>query len=255
MKLEEQDQPLAVLGGVIAVLLLGLLLAVNAEGLGFGDWLNSNANIITALATAVIAAFTFTLWRTSSGQLRQLQQSNLTALEAARTAQLSAQAAVIAAGAARDEVELARREFVVNHRAKLRVRLVRLGKTNIGQPVSILFRVVNVGDLEAKNIRADLHLVVADDKAAHWHEEFAVADSLVAGKSEVVQRLTTTPRKDDWGKRWAAEARIRIHGSISYTDESGIVRQTGIFRYSTEDLNRFRLPNDKDIERDYEYED
>lgn len=149
------------------------------------------------------------------------------------------------------QIQLAREEFIASHRPRLRIRLVKVKTKNAGDPVGIEFTVTSAGETEAREIKAEVTLEVQSDGGS-VKETFTIADELAPGEPQVVSRVMNMAQPIHWKP---AMGDVRVNGHISYKDKSGIVRRTGFYRYSTGDLNRFRLPADTDIERDYEFED
>ncbi len=154
------------------------------------------------------------------------------------------------------QIRLAREEFIASHRPKLRVRLVRIAKPTPGNPVTVQFTVANVGDSEALNVVAKFTMEIFVTQATKSVAEFDVIDKLAPGEPHQVEREMSTIFDPHWADvPWSIAGDIRIHGHVSYTDRNGIGRRTAFYRFATSNLNRFRLPDDADIERDYEYED
>ena len=159
------------------------------------------------------------------------------------------------------QFKLGRQEFIATHRPRLRVRLVKIDKLETGKPIVVRYRVVNVGDGEAISIAAETTLqVVPRDgipkETISRTQTFEIAASIKSGQPIEVERAFAEIVLPEWHVKgsWGFN-RIRVYGSISYQDGNRVPRQTGFYRFCTEDVNRFRLPGDKDIERDYEYED
>ena len=167
--------------------------------------------------------------------------------------------------ATHDALELSRREFIASHRPHLRVRLVRIDEPEVGHPMTVRFIVSNVGYSEAKSVTAKVNLQilkVLPDKWGLSNQPSAflgsvnVAEALAPGQRSEVELITGTKPDADWGVRAKlVQGWVHVHGEICYRDNNGISRITAFYRFSTNDVNRFRLPEDGDIERDYEYED
>ena len=192
-----------------------------------GNAIYAHREVLNAASTLVIGAFTLALFIATYGQLKHLN-----------------------------------REFIATHRPRLRVRLVKMDEPSPGTVIRIHYRAVNVGESDAKKIRTKATVEIANvlgdnrDKPAIWTEEFPVCEILAAGEPSEVGRETTIVCLPEWKYKtgWGLN-RIRIHGTVTYEDRNGVRRNTGFYRYCSQDVNRFRLPGDQDINRDYEYED
>jgi hypothetical protein len=132
-----------------------------------------------------------------------------------------------------------------------------LGKLEAGKPLVVSFQAFNVGDSEAKDLRGSVTLNITNMKEAKWAEsDFVITESLAPGDYKLVEKSTTTICLPGWdGTQLGSRKKVQIHGNVSYRDKNGVKRRTGFYRFSTPNLHRFCLPDDKDVERDYEYED
>jgi len=169
---------------------------------------------------------------------------------------------IVTSGLALWQILLARAEFNATHRPKLRVRLVKLGMPEGGKPLTCFLTIVNVGDSDAKAIRVGFHLAI--DGVAPQISMIEVSSKLASGEGKIISYSTAITCPQPWAE-WVPDIgdteppwedkNIRIFGTVGYADARKIRRQTGFYRFITDDPNRFRLPTDKDVERDYEYED
>jgi hypothetical protein len=149
------------------------------------------------------------------------------------------------------QIALAREEFIASHRPRLRVRLVKIKDHEIGKPIKIEFTVANAGDSEAQEIKAQVTVSIQSDGSSA-EKKFDIGPMLAPGEPLEISQTINLP----WQSSWKPGTRdVRVHGHIAYKDKNGIARRTGFYRFSSPDLNRFRLPADADIERDYEFED
>lgn len=94
----EADQEYCTLHSVSALSLIGAFLNENSPALGF-------------LATVAIAAFTFTLWRATSGLVESAKQQSRDMRESLDTARDAADAAETSAQAAKTQAEIADKSF------------------------------------------------------------------------------------------------------------------------------------------------
>jgi hypothetical protein len=206
-----------------------------------GVFLESNSGTLTAIATIAIAGFTIALWRATT------KQGEITT----------------------DALNLATQEFVATQRPKLRIRLLKMRKLEIGKPIHIEFVLFNVGSTGAKDIGADITIRVKDvpvwdgkrltkydDRASQGlaviESDLAAGDAIIAWIDGLVfeEEWRLVP-KDDW-----ADGRIVVIGRIIYADDNGVKRRTAFYRTCSSDVNRFRIPDfDKTTLGDYEYED
>jgi len=157
-----------------------------------------------------------------------------------------------------EQGKLARDEFNATHRPKLRVRLLKVNPLEIGKPVQIEYIVANIGENDAVKVRSEITLKVITGHGGEeksWTNEFQMADVITGGCNTPthVTGAIVNPDWDDILKN--PNGAIRILGTITYEEKSGIRRKTGFFRECTDGLNRFSRFGTEDIQRDYEYED
>lgn len=110
-----------------------------------GSLIHEHHDEIIALATVVLAFFTFTLWRATNrlwqsaeSQLSEFRQSLLIANKHADHVAASVKVA-------QATIELSRREFILAHRPRIRVKHVWLKSLVVGEPLSIDLVLVNTG--------------------------------------------------------------------------------------------------------------
>lgn len=108
------------------------------------------------IGTVAVAAFTFTLWRSTEKLWLADQQTRVDTLRSIVAAENSAIAAA-------SQASLAHAEFLATNRPRLTVRRIELMLFREGQPVSFLFVIVNTGRAEAKSAmwRTDFVLIKA----------------------------------------------------------------------------------------------
>lgn len=190
-----------------------------------GEFLNYYGVAITAISTAFIGLFTYTLYKTTSAQAR------LT----------------------RDSIDLARQEFIATHRPRLRVRRFR-AHLNEGQPVKISYLVTNVGDSPAhvKGIDTKIGVCTVNGEELYDTPEIGEERRIKPGESRLYVTVALKLLYDDaWGVTEYVQAWVAVRGTIEYTDDNGVERSTGFWRRREAISGEFRAKDDPD----YEYED
>ncbi len=228
------------------------------------------AAVIAAIAGLFLVAVTYGLWR-ATGRLATSTEDLASGADAQAAAQnrandIAEMGNSIAANAldeAIKEHKLNWHKWATEQRARLRIRLLRVLPLKEGEPIKIEFDVVNIGGNTATITGKELRIQLdgthrqASFAPEKWSGSFDFPGILEEGnEARVLQESDIIFR--DWsfpGMPWRPERNIRIIGKITYTDVAGIIRRTGFYRISSDDTNRFRLPGDRDVERDYEYED
>lgn len=172
------------------------------------------------------------------------------------------------AQAAQKATEIATREFVSTHRPRLRIRLLKIEKLVVGEPIVIQYEVVNIGDTKATIITNEVTLSIGyaagDGRESLDHTcQFHFADHILRGEAVVARKTMPLIFNRRWIKNdkdyippnWGDD-RVRIIGVITYIDDNETIRRTGFYRICTQDINRFRLPDfDAATLADHEYED
>ena len=163
-----------------------------------GDFTDKNDSAITALATAVVAFFTFTLWSatrrlwaSAEHQLaefrRSLEQSKVAEERQSADMKASIAEAARAAVAMRDVAEAAKASakvaetsMVTLNRAlmvgtKIDVNVIVRSTTIIGYQMVVIF--TNTGHTPAKNVQTNSNIVVFDERVP---DNFQYADRITA---------------------------------------------------------------------------
>jgi hypothetical protein len=195
-----------------------------------GETIDANGELLTALGTLAIAAFTLTLWLTSKEQGR-LNQAAL---------------------------KLASDEFTATHRPKLFVQTV---SSNIGgappHETNIEFIVVNGGEAKAYPIKALAFSYIQGDNSIFDPKEAAATPIFPEGKDlDPGQRVTLKVHSASIRTVYndyflPGQARMFVLGRVEYAGKDGIVRVTGFCReYSRETGAYAPVPNS---EHEYAY--
>lgn len=186
-----------------------------------GEFIESHNGGITALATLVIAAFTGTLWISTSKQARLTRES----------------------------IDLARNEFISTWRPKLRVRNIVVYQPEGGEkfplftpcrPLIGKLQVVNIGGTTAK-IKQGRIIVFWNESGLPMELPYARSNigvylpeaSLAPGKSiePAFQSDATLPANvGTISTGVIGQLHLYVMGSIEYDDESGIRRRTNFCR-------------------------
>jgi hypothetical protein len=218
--------------------------------------------VITAIATIAVAGFTFALWY-STHQLweageRQLKLGRKQAIIAAQ----SARAARTAAEASKESTDLARKEFAVRHRPRLRVRNVHLYPIFLDGPIRAQFTIVNVGDSTACITGGEVVMQARPECIAPpkwpvdaWGLRDIGLDCRIATGNQHICAFTM--RNVTYAKNWEfdipGKCEITIRGKIEYADETGLTRHTGFIRICRLHSDDFRHYPEQ--EGNHEYED
>jgi hypothetical protein len=200
-----------------------------------------NDGAIAALATIVVAFFTFTLWRSTDKLWNETKTS----------------------------IDLARSEFAATHRPRIRIKHVWLGSDIwSGEPAKIDLVVVNAGAVTAI-IRSYKFTIAVFHVSAHLPPRPIFENNLSADYRELPSGFSLEIRDPTEGKIFSSQEIINLQtfskllcwGAIEYEDSAHtIVRTTAFARVfeRTQDIpgmlgrpDRFRAIDDPD----YEYED
>jgi len=195
---------------------------------------DANGDLLTALATIAVAAFTLTLWLTSKEQGRLTQQS----------------------------IDLARAEFVASHRPVIKVRGFRWDGDDLSgdSEHAVQFEYINVGGSAAvvKEIGAVLAFTAKPDASSKPPEvpKFSILKieppiSLQSGEREL--GATDTFPWDSNELRLARDRAGYIYciGYIVYSDANQVERRTGFCRRFNFPTVRWEIADDDE----YEYQD
>ena len=186
-----------------------------------------NSSTITAIATAAIGYFTYTLYTTSA------EQSRLT----------------------RESIELARQEFVATHRPKIIVYGMEVSLPGDDKPRHVHFRYVNAGDTDASVTSIESHI--------HYSKGMVVRAGLELQRHDVIEQpilvrsgangFAITP--DGAGfinlVRSGKDGVVFCVGVIVYRDSNGIERRTGFCRWFDGQSERWKKLEDDDYEYSY----
>jgi len=198
-----------------------------------------NNDLITAIASLLIAGFTWTLWRTTT------TQAKLT----------------------REAIELGNREFIASHRPKLRIRRMRFvgyvgtsgrpERISHGDEVEIGIEIVNVGGAPATMINGGYSIEFTQESSfAEPRFERQLANGPIAfavgEKHSFTMRAKAMLNRPGDDTQWINQFRqqgwsLIIFGEIVYRDDDGCDRRTGFTR-------RWNWET-QDPTFDYEYED
>ena len=194
---------------------------------------NANAELITALATIFLGAFTLTLWLTSDEQARLTRKS----------------------------IDLAREEFISTHRPKIILREAFIGTFTEGTSIAVFFQLANIGEtlgkivlseIRAEVVRKDSHRLLLHP-SLNTQAQLGIIQ-LAPGQAQLFKLDTENCPK------WNAElfqmkdgtriAVIHIVGQLIYTDEfDGIRRRTAFRRELAPERQRFyRLLDEPDLD-------
>lgn len=190
---------------------------------------------VTAVATALIAIFTLTLWLATTEHSR-IQEGLLA---------------------------LSREEFNATHRPRLRVRFLRLHQLQEDRPVIIQLTVVNVGETPAYIQKFEVSMIVdtdSDEKVDPFSlgEPFAPNHKIEGGAACLVSLGKGANIKYDHFWLTGRGGTITVNGRAEYTDDRTVRRRTGFERICgggslshPVDPHRFRPVKGSE----YEYED
>lgn len=198
-----------------------------------GVYADGNAGAIAALATVVIAVYTYTLWHVGSGQLAEV----------------------------REQIGLAREDFSATHRPRLRIRHIRPTLVE-GEPITVTCVVANVGEGEARVEPVPTIIL----RATSNRFGTSVGDVALFGADlwgGVSATLTTqgTPHPLIYQSAWGIDfadgegnylGRLEAIGEFVYADDRNIRRRTGFRRLYDPQTSTFRPAPAPDAEEEYE---
>jgi len=196
-----------------------------------GTFLDTHNGAFTALATLAVAAFTFTLWRSTKGMLATTNNS----------------------------INLARDEFISTHRPKLIVRQFQIDPVTPGNPITIHFAMVNIGSTEARPRLLGCQIALWNVQGNYFEAPGinATQDEInvppIAGGQRVSWRMVSTfpVTPQQIGLIQSGSLLIQILGEITYKDGLNRQRRTG-FRRSYDRLTDKFIPSPNSEE---EYQD
>jgi len=198
----------------------------------FGKALDAAGVVITALATAAIAGFTYVLYRATKRQAELTQAS----------------------------IDLGNREFISTHRPKLRVRNVIVRQIRVGVPFHVQYQISNIGNTNATLIFAEARIEVPAPSQSMFQDEDAPppgqhldarawqGSSLIPPGGRVIRGFDMNLA---YSPRYAREE-IVIRGEVRYRDGSGIERVTMFERFNPDGGTRFRRGHAEDPDAEYE---
>ncbi len=194
--------------------------------------IDAHNGFVTALGTLAIAIFTLTLYRATTAQGRLTQRSiDLT----------------------REQIELARTEYVSSHRPKLRIRHI-VPRFRDGEPIKVHCVVTNIGETHARvSLSGATVGIFPHGKPGLQSRVMFLASDLYGGQSElfITQEDTDFVYDEAWNLDQPHGGATFIRGEIEYQDDNGTKRRTGFSRrynYSTGRFDTVENPED-------EYED
>jgi len=199
------------------------------------NWIGRGEHL-TAISTAIIAAFTIILAYIASRSDKTIQR----------------------------QIELQTRQHFLTHRPHLVVRNVR-AITDVGEPIKIEFEVINIGTSDAKiiastfDIRRTTKITAYDsDPAPIVGEPPAKFMGDILLKVNAVWRDCPFTHRAKWTEDDFHDDKIPnkgffFMGKILYRDSNGENRRLGIFRRLDPATRRFRPLAHPDT--DYEYDD
>lgn len=224
-----------------------------------GFWGKAEEDPVAAF-TGILALFTILLVVVSSIQIGFLIRADKTGRLAAEAAKTSAVAARDAAEAATSQSQEARREYIRNHRPRLRVRHFTLGPNDVtaGNYVEGEFEVVNIGGAKAQIINSHCEVFRSVDlplKRPYLGRDpsHAVPGNPIieAGSSEIGTFVSEAPLPSPGTGPHGTITYVM--GWIDYSDDNGTRRRTAFCReHRSRDKGRRFFASDNP---DYDYED
>ena len=232
----------------------------------FWDFLGANKELLGALGTGVIAYFTFTLYRATSGLKDSTDKLWAAGEQQAAINKEAADAARDAAKAANESASLTRRTFIASNRARLIARrFMVVQQANSAGRREIHYSIINAGATAAESFVA-YHAMYIDSEGSHRsnpppYPAFDVANQEVStapldgGKASARYIQIRDGRISDpaalWGLIEGSTWTLYTFGTITYVDGNGVKRQMGFMRKYDPTTQRFRICDDPD----YEYQD
>jgi hypothetical protein len=206
-----------------------------------GDFIHGYKDEITALSTAIIAAFTVIL--------------GIFTISLARST--------------RKAVETAQAEFVASHRPRLIIREIQCLTSRTRQNIELRYVVANIGDTSAEIVESHIEIQEVPDgmlrplqpieganpigrrTVAPGRHIFDECSSTVSIMSLVVSRMSDQRRLPKGRADLNENRAVCFRGFVIYIDRNGIQRRTGFCRVYDSKVERFYPLDDPD----YEYAD
>jgi len=241
---------------IVALELAWLLLAgpENRGGNGppnhepnYWEWIFSAA-FWTAFFTGALTISTVFLWWTTRENLRHSQADSKRQSEETR-----------------EQIELARQQFVATHRPRIAVRNIIVFKLAPDEPPEISVAIVNSGSSTAtigaifagigvrtlSGIRPEIPMLLSPvgetpyklasgEAMQFWPNRVAIPIAFSAGHVAAIRGL---------------QARLFVGGEIQYWDDNGAMRSTGFIRWYDIQFNRFSALSPEWISSEMEYAD
>lgn len=160
------------------------------------------------------------------------------------------------------QAKIAHQTYISSNRPKLRMRLLRIEKPEIGKPIKVQYEVVNIGGTKAKIVSNEItmrkdywienkRLTTSQTRQFHFVDELRQGEAMPAIGEVMVADPQWARENIAW---WSSH--FFIIGMIRYMDDNGVLRRTAFYRQGTSDFNRFIFPEfDTSTSLDHEYED
>jgi hypothetical protein len=195
-----------------------------------GTFVDTHNGAFTALSTLAVAAFTFTLWRSTKGML----------------------------AATNNSINLARDEFISTNRPKLIVRQFQIDPITPGNPITIHFAMVNIGSTEARPQLLGCQITLWNAQRNYFEApginttQGEINVPPIAGGQRVSWRMVSpfSVTQQQIGLIQSGSLLIQILGEITYKDGLSRQRRTG-FRRSYHRLTDKFIPS-SDPEEEYQ---
>jgi hypothetical protein len=253
-----------ILAAVCCLFLIVLIVGWESSGnivfgpaLRFSKFLDHYSALITAIATAAIGYFTFTLKKSTDNlwneSKKQRTEARLAADRQFETTQQS--------------IKLAREEFISSHRPRIILREAIIGSVLEGQPISVHYHLANVGETTGRIIRSSIKVEVvprgAERLLLHGSVEtqYDLGDIVLGPGTAILLKVEgDTPKWDAnrfqeksyssiSGNILYRDATVHFFGQFIYVDQLGIWRRTAFRRQLIPERQRFyRIPDEPDLD-------
>ena len=177
----------------------------------------------------------------------------------------SADAGIDAVNKTGEAIQIARQEFVANHRPKIILREAIIGSVLEGEKITVMFVLANIGETAGTIVDSRITLEIVAENVERLFLHVSVeqhADLGIVPFAAGEQRIFNYPHDD--APPWHAIAfskqsgpgsgyqTIHLTGQILYRDEFGVPRRTAFRRVLEPKRQRFyRLPHDYEPDLDY----
>jgi hypothetical protein len=210
---------------------------------------NDSSGIISAVATVLVAVFTYTLWQSSRFQSHLVIGGRRTAhrqfLISARQTDIQEK-----------QKEISRLQFLTTHRPKIKIRQLNKGNASVVDGLPFTYMAVNIGDANATLVETNQTIVFSSGAHGTLVNESKTKEPLngmlAPGEFVVVKfrepEIINAPYA---AKINSGETPICVFGYIAYADDLGKIRRTGFYRQYQGGLQRFVAIDDPE----YEYAD